>query len=90
MQTPFDRATWDAWERIGVELADPSIELTPEEFAIFLLLFRQLQRQGAAFDAAICSLIDCLERQLRDSSEDSDSDGFDETLEPQEDQNLWT
>ncbi len=65
---------WERWRNMSEALADPSFELTVEEFAPLLLAFRRLEAAGVEFDPALAGLMLCLSRQIIGTDDDCDDD----------------
>lgn len=69
LQTPaptspaISAAMLDAWRAMAAAVADPSFELTVEEFAAIARAYERLRSRGATFDPMLAALLDCLRRQ---------------------------
>ena len=85
LETPersIDLSSLRRWESLCEEIQHPDVELTVEEFAALLSVFKLLRAEGHPFDAGTVALMAVLERQATDSIEaledDTDSDEDDD------------
>ena len=66
------------WHRQCRQLQHPDIELTVEEFSALLSTYKLLRSEGHPFDPAVVALMTVLERQARDTDDNTDRDGGDD------------
>ena len=68
----------ERWRSLCEEIQHPDVELTVEEFAALLSVYKLLRAEGHPFDAGTVALMAVLERQAADTLEafedDTDSD----------------
>lgn len=70
------------WRSLCDEIQHPDVELTVEEFAALLSVYKLLRAEGHRFDPGVVALMTVLERQAAESldglEDDADSDEDDD------------